>query len=157
MNRLSLINLELIFDKLSDITSINYKKINRCTNKLEIKYLEDGDVCSGLTNKIILRYPNLRSMNLGKNRKVTEINHLRKLKKLDASWDSGIDDKGIQGLKLINLKVWGNKKITDVSEITSLRELNAGGGCRINDFGIRGLKLVGIPPRGCQPAASRTR
>ena len=36
---------------------------------------------------------------------------MKNLKELDASYDSGIDQLGIEGLDLIKLYIWNNPKI----------------------------------------------
>jgi hypothetical protein len=46
------------------------------------------------------------------------------LKKLNAKSSCGIDQKGIQGLNLTDLRVDGNKKITNVSFMTNLKKLS---------------------------------
>ena len=64
------------------------------------------------------------------------------LKELDASWNSGIDQMGIQGLDLIKLNTWNNLKIRDVSWMFNLKELNAAADSGIDQIGIKGLNLI---------------
>ena len=53
------------------------------------------------------------------------------------------DQKGIEGLDLVELDVWNNSKITNVSFMKNLKKLDASGsGCGIDQKGIEGLDLV---------------
>ena len=81
-------------------------------------------------------------LNANYNGKISNISGMNNLKILDACGSCGIDDLGIEGLKLIKLNACFNSKITDVSAMNSLRELDAFGNCGISDLGIRGLKLI---------------
>jgi len=78
--------------------------------------------------------------------KITNINHMTKLKILSASHDCGINDGGISDMT--NLEILyanSNTKITNVNHMTKLRELHACGSlCGINDKGIINLKKMKI-------------
>jgi len=63
------------------------------------------------------------------------------LKKLYADKDCGIDQKGIQGLDLIELYCTINEKIKDVSFMRNLKILYVDN-CGIDQQGIRGLDLI---------------
>jgi len=53
----------------------------------------------------------------------------------------GINQQGIQGLKLFELVVNNNEKIIDVSFMPTLIRLCANGSCGINRQSIRGLDI----------------
>ena len=54
---------------------------------------------------------NLVILNADGNSKITNVNHMSKLKELDANFDCGIDDDGIKDLNLIKLAAEYNQKI----------------------------------------------
>src|SRR5690606_39536294 len=54
------------------------------------------------------------------NKKITNVNHMTDLKKLDASDGCGIDDEGISKLNLIELYATDNDKITKKLEKQSI-------------------------------------
>ena len=64
-------------------------------------------------------------LDAGNNKKITDVSAMTSLKKLGAWGNSGIDQKGIEGLQLVELNVNSNEKITDVSMMTSLKKLDA--------------------------------
>ena len=77
------------------------------------------------------------------NQKITDINHMNKLVKLDASGNSGLDDQGISQLNLIELNACDNPKITDLNHMNKLVKLNANGmDCGLNDKSIGQLNLI---------------
>jgi len=121
------------------------------------------------TNESIKNLTNIEELYLSGNFNIYNINHLKKLKILDASitindngiYSCGIDDESIQNL--INIEVLnanGNGKITDVNHLTNLRILSAkwcentydgrtayhyNGDyhqCGIDDDGIKNLKIL---------------
>lgn len=63
-------------------------------------------------------------LNLLGNKNVVNINHLKSLQKLNASFCT-IADKGICELNLFELDVTCNKSITDISHMTNLKILRA--------------------------------
>ena len=67
---------------------------------------------------------------------------MKNLKKLYANDNCGIDQKGIEGLDLIELNVNGNIKIRDISFMKNLKKLSAKYECGINQKGIEGLDLI---------------
>ncbi len=72
--------------------------------------------------------------------RITNINHLTKLKKLYACDGSGIDDQGIKDLiELEILYVDSNKKITNINHLTKLKILSAIRESGIDDQGIKDL------------------
>ena len=103
-----------------------------------------------LTNAILRNYPHVVKLNVAHNREVTDVNHLRKLQKLDASSDiwaytgnSGITNEGLAKLTdLVILYVNHNEKVRNINHMTKLRILYAGGYCGIGDSGIE--RLTGL-------------
>ena len=94
------------------------------------------------------KFRNLKYLNANDNKKIKDVSWIKTLQILNASCNCGIDQKGIEGLNLIELNAWNNKKIKDVSWIKSLQKLNAGGSCEIDQKGIEGLNLIGLDARG---------
>ena len=62
---------------------------------LKILYAS-GSYC-GINDKGISKL-NLIELNASRNNKITNVNHMSNLKKLNARWDCGIDDEGISKL-----------------------------------------------------------
>ena len=67
-----------------------------------------------LSDKELDRYPYVKKLNACNNRKITKVNHMTNLRKLDARGECGIDDKGLEGLNLYKLNAHNNKKITKI-------------------------------------------
>jgi F-box domain len=95
-----------------------------------------------LSDEILKNYCFIRSLDTSDNPKITKINHMTNLKKLDASWDCGIDDQRIQNLNLVELNASNNPKIININHLTNLKKLDASWGCGIDDQGIQNLNLV---------------
>ena len=64
------------------------------------------------------------------------------IKKLDASWDSKIEDPDLVGLNLVKLNACNNPKIKKINHMTNLRILYASGDSIIDDDSLVGLNLV---------------
>jgi hypothetical protein len=95
-----------------------------------------------LTNKI-LSIHNLTKFKYTGNNKITNLNHMTRLRILHAQDRyCGIGDSGIRDLNLVELNCWENPKITNVNHMTNLRVLDAGCNCGISDSGIQDLNLV---------------
>jgi hypothetical protein len=106
-------------------------------NKLEIYdfyNIEEGYLIR-LNNKILLNYPFIKYLNASNNKKITNIDHMNNLIELDAGWDCGITNKGLQKINLIILNANNNNKITNVNHMDKLIELDAGWNCGIDDNG----------------------
>ena len=82
------------------------------------------------------------------NNKITNISHLKNLKKLDVKFNNKIDHKSLSGINLVELKVRNNFNIKDVSFMKSLRKLNVAGLCDINQDSIKELDLVELNASG---------
>ena len=83
------------------------------------------------------------------NSKITNINHMTKLKELVAQGSCGINDEGINNLNNIEiLYVGDNSKITNINHMTKLKELDAQGTCGISDEGIISLNNLEKNMRG---------
>jgi len=149
-------------DRLSDdvlraypfVTKLNANHSSNITNlnnlpKLEIlsdrKYrMRDHNICSNM---------NLTELDIGPNTKITDINYLTQLKKLnigdnDESFYShkkyGIEDKGIANLNLTELNISNNRYIKNISHMTSLTKLIARGDCRIDKIPCNNLTELDI-------------
>jgi len=67
---------------------------------------------------------NLERLQIYDNSKITNANHMTKLKELDASDNCGIDDGGIKNLNLKKLNVYNNTKITNVNHIVPYHKIS---------------------------------
>ena len=76
------------------------------------------------------------------NPKISNIQHMSKLKKLYALNICGINDNGLKGLNLFKLDARDNEKITNVCHMTNLKNLNVSQNCGINNSEIKKLNLV---------------
>ena len=87
------------------------------------------------------KFINAKYLDASNNSEITDVNHLKKLQKLDVRWNCGIDQKGIQLLEnLIELDAWDNPKITNVNHLKKLQKLGAGMNCGIDQKGIKLLE-----------------
>jgi len=146
--------LDLILQKLSPNVKdqINFTTLNSTIfNRLIIKKLE----ASSYMNDQLLQGKNcptgeylwsgLVELNTNENKNITDVRFMAAtLRILHASRsDCGIDQAGIQGLKLVKLNASNNKKIKDVRFMAAtLRILDAYGNCGIDQAGIQGIQLV---------------
>jgi hypothetical protein len=87
-------------------------------------------------------FRNISSLDVYNNRDITNVSFLKQLKILNASFDCGIDQNGIDGLDLVNLDAELNKKIVNVSFMKHLKILNASIKCGIDQSGIDGSDLI---------------
>jgi hypothetical protein len=88
-----------------------------------------------LNDKILLNYPFVKYLNVSHNPKITNVNHMHNLIKLNASYFSEISDYSIRDLNLITLYTDDNYKITNVNHMNKLTVLYARGDSGINDNG----------------------
>ena len=73
------------------------------------------------------------------------VNHLTELRELDVSSTSGIDQKGIDGLrKLIKIDASNNRTITNLNHLSNLRELYCAYNSGIDQNGIDQLRKIVI-------------
>jgi len=103
-----------------------FKRICAYTNKIQITDLYDVQrkYLRKLDDKILSNYKYVKRLNASNNKNITNINHMTKLKELDASGGCGIDDKGISNLNLEKLDICNNHKITNVNHMSNLQELS---------------------------------
>ena len=117
-----------------------------CKNFCQLEIHDFYDIPSQylklLTNQILFAYPFIKYLNLAYNQKVTTLNHMTKLEKLDVSDKSAINDDGIKQLNLSELNASNNPKITTLNHMTKLQKLHADGDSGINNAGIRQLNLL---------------
>ena len=65
---------------------------------------------------------------------------MTKLRKLDISWNSGVEDQGISALNLEELDAWDNPKITTLNHMTKLRKLVISWDCGVGEaMGSQGI------------------
>jgi hypothetical protein len=85
----------------------------------------------------------LRNLDIYDNGKITDLNHLQKLKKVDISCDCGVNQKGIEFLDQVEeMSCWNNDKITDLNHLRKLRKVDISYDCGVNQKGIKSLRLV---------------
>jgi len=125
--------------------------INTPVSYIQIKdlYSIDKKYLYKLNDKIIKKYKHVTKLHTGYNSKITNINHLTKLKVLCAHGISGLNDGIIilNDLEIFNAS--GNPKITNINNLTKLKVLNAYGSCGITDEGIINLKKIEILDASC--------
>ena len=125
--------LNLLFNiKVDDVNHLNYLQ------ELYVGPTIDNDGISHI---------NLNTICMTHNSKITNLNHMSKLKVLiDNRHVFGhvkLDDNGIKKLNLIVLHVDDNQLITDISHMNNLTILFAcGSNCGINDNSIKNLNLI---------------
>ena len=111
--------LQYIADKYLNFNDIiNIIKINKKCNRIKIKdfYNIPDKIKNKLTNEILNKYNDIEKLDANNNPKITNINHLEKLKTLCAYGDCGINNEGIKNLT--NLKYFDashNQKITNIN------------------------------------------
>lgn len=126
-------------------SQIRFCQISKfANNNLRVTDLYNLDkiLLEKLDNEIIKKYPFVVKLNACNNSKITNVSHMKSLKKLNARGDCGIDDEGIANLDLVKFNARHNSKITNVSFMKSLKILDASSHCGINNEGIIGLNLV---------------
>ena len=86
---------------------------------------------------------NLIELDASENGKISNVNHMTKLKVLSACGsDHGIDNDGIRRLNLEELNVDRNTKITNINHLINLKILNAAKCRPIDGICIGGPKNV---------------
>ena len=141
MDKLPLDILKIIFEFLDFKSKI--KLISTCTymrQNLHIidLYNIDKNFLFKLTKKI-LRYPifkNVLLLNTTYIKHIKDVSFMTKIKNLNVSMCSNINQNGIEGLDLIELNADYNKNILDVTFMKGLKILHASGNCGINQVGI---------------------
>ena len=94
----------------------------------------------GVDDRGIQGLVNLEELYAHNNPKITTLNHMILLKKINISGNCGVDDRGIQGLlNLEELYAWNNPKITTLNHMILLKKIDISGNCGVDDRGIQGL------------------
>src|SRR3990172_9676971 len=70
-----------------------------------------------LNDNILKGYPHIIKLYAFDNPGITTVNHMTKLQILNAGFNSGIDDNGIQNLNLVELWANNNPGITNVNHM----------------------------------------
>ena len=142
-NDLPMCILQYITDKYLNFCDImNLIKINKKCNRIKIKdfWNISNKIQIKLSDEILKKYNDIEFLDASKNPKITNVNHIINLKKLDTFYECGINDNGIKNLiNLEYLDASDNPKITNVNHMTKLKILHARGNCGINDDGIKNL------------------
>lgn len=101
----------------------------------------DANLVLRITDDIIKQqvYTKLQYLNLNGNLYVTDINHLKNLKELDAHGSCKLNNNGIKELNIKTLKVSDNPNITDITHMTDIVYLDASGNCGLTDEGIKNI------------------
>ena len=133
----------IIFDKSGFIEQIRVRQVHKDLLKLQIVNLHtiDGKYLYLLTDNILLNYPHIKFLNAHDNKKITSVNHMSKLIKLNAGCQCGIGDDGIKDINLEILNAYNNVKITSLNHMPKLINLNAGYHSGIGDNGIKDINL----------------
>jgi hypothetical protein len=117
-----------ILPKLDFLSQIRLRQVSCKFYRLEIHDFFNIPIeyLNLLNNEILKNYLFVRYLNANCNPKITNVNHLKKLQKLDAGSNCGIDNYGISGLtELIELNADANHKITNVNHLKKLQKLDA--------------------------------
>lgn len=139
--------VNIIFNYSEFLSQIRLTQISKYYNeKLQVVdfYNMDERYISKLTNKILVRYPNIKKLNVSNNLQVTNINHLEYLEELNASgMNCGVSDymmRFLDNIKILNVS--NNPKVTHIWHMKNLEKLNASGSnCGIDDVSISDLNL----------------
>ena len=115
---------QIVLEQLEFKSQIRIRLLSKKLYRLEIHdfYNIPRIFTDRLNNEILKLYPFIKELNTCDCHKITNINHMRNLKKLIAFGDCGIDDNGIKNLNLIELYSHNNPKITNVSHMTNLKK-----------------------------------
>ena len=131
-----------IFEYCSTYDQLNIMMTCKILNKkLKIKKLNHPNVSDDILKQE--KFTDLEELYASYNEKITNVNHLSKLKILNCFRDCGIDQEGIKNLQLIEeLDASYNKKIKNVNHLTKLKILNCSNDCGIDQEGIKDLQLI---------------
>ena len=143
MTNIHNILLTIVIEYLHFYDKHTLQKINKYTNCIQITDLYNikNIFLEKLDDNILKQYKSAIKLNVTDNQKITNINHMRKIKILNASGDCGINNESI---KLINPEILiahGNTKITNINHMTNLRELYARNTCGIDNNCIKNINL----------------
>src|SRR5207253_9524725 len=113
--------------KINDLNSLE---------KLQILVAPDCDITNDGLNGLV----NLVRLCIDDNKKVTNVNHMKKLQILQVAGKCGVGNSGINQLtQLCELYMGDNPNITYIGNLVNLTVLHAQAGCKIDDKSIRHL------------------
>lgn len=119
------------------ITTVNHMfKLEKLKASCNVCACDLHNSYCGITDEG-LNLINLISLNACDNTKIMNINHMTKLKKLNASRNCGISNNGFRKLHLRELNAFDNYKITIIKHSGKLSKLNAGGYCGLTNDSIK--------------------
>ena len=145
-----------IIDKLDFLSQIRLRQVSSWLHRLEIHdfYHIDKKYLMRLSDAKLKNYPFIKFLNARNNLYISNVNHLTRLIKLDASTDRypvycnsndcKIGNNGIKNINLVELIASGNRLITDVNHMTNLQKLYATDESGISDNGIKNINLTEI-------------
>ena len=128
MDNLPLEIIQYIFDYLNFYNKIRFKQVNKLFYfglKIYDFYNIPYYYKIKLSNEILINYPEIKYLDASWNAKITDVNHMTNLQKLNASESCGIDDLGLIDLNLKELNASNNPKIKHIEFMTNLKILNA--------------------------------
>ena len=143
-----LIHLDIIkeiFNNLNTKCQIRFIQTSKYFNtNLQIidLYYIDQATREKLSDKILINYKQVEKLDAWGNVKIRDVQYLTKLKKINCGWMSGVSDKNIKDLKLIELNAANNGKIKNINHMTTLKKLNCIGFCECSDEDIKDLNLI---------------
>lgn len=136
---------QIILDVSDFLTQIRLTQVcidlNQCLRITDF-YNIDNCYLQKLNDNILKNYPYITQLNADSNINVTNVNHLSRLKKLNAEYICGINDEGIKDLNLYELDASNNRKITNVNHMNNLKILQIYGDSGINNNGLRYINLI---------------
>lgn len=135
---------DYVFSRLDFLSQIRFRQVCSNFHQMEIRDLWHIDFKyeKRLSDDILMNYQSIISLSAFSNYKITNLNHMNRLKELNASYDCGISDNSIKDINLFVLDADQNPKITNVNHMTNLETLYACGDSGIGDDGIENINLV---------------
>jgi len=133
----------IVFKYLSFYDKHVFKKINKYNDNIKIVNLFDiGHIyLMKLDDSILTHYSHVVKLGASHNCKISNVNHMKKIKHLNARGTCSINVNGIKNINLEVLDASYNPKITDVNHMVDLRDLTACRSCGICDRGIKNVNL----------------
>src|SRR5687767_1539385 len=117
--------IQIICDKAELKSQIKLIQIDKLCNE-KVKLHDFYNVNVKFTDEILKSYHNVKYLNVCNDSEVTNINHMKELRILDARRNSGIKNEGIKECdKIIELNASDNPKVTYVNHMRELKKLDA--------------------------------
>ena len=127
--------------KHKHILKLVCKKFNNELLITDLFSIDHKYLCK-LDQEIIKRYSHATKLDASSNKNIKDVSHMSNLRVLWAEeGECGINQNGIKGLNLEELRASRNSKIKNVSYMKNLKFLGACGDCGIDQNGIKDLDL----------------